>query len=600
MELGIISFLRKGWLEVGSTRMVLLEVRGGFYALRESLEMLVGPDVTERVLYEAGAQGGISYARSAVSSGAVPDGISGFTECVRVYSEAGFGDFHVEDIDGAQSAALVRCKDSFESWAYQEHGRFSSRPVCDYSSGVLAGFMRSLTGRHDVECAEIECRVLGAPECVFQVRVPQGEPSERRRPVGVWDVAVLARENARLRADAERRSEQLARQNESLSMLVELVAATRQSQDLGDVFRQTLMRVTKHYRADAGGMWLLDGSARHLLLADHFDLPSNLASCLAAIPLEGFPFETGSEITSRIRLMEVSSERWAPASLLAEAGFQVAALVGLASRERPLGCMMLLWKRPSGLGDEDLSLLNTVGHHVSIAIENARLMQSATELAVTQERNRIARELHDSVNQTLFGIILALDTLLHSDGLADSGEALSFKPLLQDVRDMASKALQEMRGIVSQLRPLGLDGESLPKALVRYAEWVRSQTGVCVDVAVSGISDEVSIDPQAGDALYRIAQEALNNAVKHSSATRVVIHVSTSPERVRLEVRDNGCGFVPERVLAQGRHGSGLGLTTMRERAQLLGGSLCVRSKLGRGTIVTAEVPRVPEIHHTS
>ncbi len=591
MELDIISYLRQGWLEVGSTRMVLLEVRGGFYAIRDSLEMLVGPDVTERVLYEAGNAGGISYANSAVTAGTVPPGVDGFPECVRVYSRAGFGDFAVEALDPGGGYAVVSCRDSFESWAYREHGRLPARNVCDYSSGVLAGFLRALTGRHDLECVELQCAVHGGPQCLFEVR-PFSGASSRYRPVEVWQSAILARENANLRAEAERRSEQLLRQNANLSMLVELASTLSQSPDLGDALRLALDTVVEHYRAAGGLVCVRTVGGHRPALFIHSSIPARVARSLVSVPVEDYFFGIGIGPGERLRLLDLHAEPRSPAREVASAGFRTAAVVALPYRDRVVGAMALLWRGPSGLSDDDLTLLGAVGRQIGIAVENAKLLQSAADLAIEKERNRIARELHDSVNQTLFSMVLTLNALVDKTrGDPRGRRQAEIAGALGELRDMAAKALAEMRGMMSQLRPVGLEGERLGVALCRYSKWLRAQTGIAVDFVISGMKVEEELDPIVEDTIYRIAQEALANAIRHSGAKRIVVALSKLPRSIKLEVRDNGQGFVPQDEADGKRLGLGLGLTNMRDRAQMLGGKFQVRSKLGRGTGVTVEIP---------
>jgi signal transduction histidine kinase/predicted hydrocarbon binding protein len=591
MELSIINYLSKGWLEVGSTRMILLEVRGGFYALRDSLEMLVGPDVAERVLYEAGNAGGMSYASSAVAAGTVPAGIDGFAECVRVYSEAGFGDFAVEALDPDAPYAFVSCRHSFESWAYREHGRFTSRHVCDYSAGVLAGFMRCLTGLHGLECAELQCTVHGADKCLFEVK-PVSGPSQRYRPLELWQSAMLARENARLLEEAERRSEQLLRQNSNLSMLVELASTVNQPLDLHGVLSLGLETVAKHYGADAALVSLVDAGRARLVLSAQRGIPTSVGEALTSLPLGSHPFGVSIKDPDRVSLLDLSGEVRQPAPALAAAGFRVAIVVALPYRGRLVGIMVLLWKRPSKLSDDDVSILAAVGKQMGVALENQRLVQSSAELATAKERNRIARELHDSVNQTLFAMVLTLNSMLEKAN-ADPQYCAQAETIgaLRELRDMASKALVEMRNMMSQLRPAKLEGERLGSALSKYAEWLRSQTGISVDVVFSGMVANEELDTETEDGLFRIAQEAVSNAVKHSGATRIVIALSRLERSLKLEVRDNGRGFVPRESGEGGGSGTGLGLVNMKERARTLGGRLCIRSKLGRGTVVGVEVP---------
>jgi signal transduction histidine kinase len=210
------------------------------------------------------------------------------------------------------------------------------------------------------------------------------------------------------------------------------------------------------------------------------------------------------------------------------------------------------------------------------------LAQRAAADAVLEERNRLARDLHDSVTQSLHG-----STLLAEAGqrVAEAGDLERTKGYLTRLGEISQQALKEMRLLVFELRPLALDEGTLEEALRQRLNAIEQRAGIDVELAI----DEPLDLPEAVEgALYRIAQEALNNALKHASPSSVVvsIHVAGEPpdRRVDLEVTDDGVGFDPS---APGDHG-GVGLASMRERAENLGGNLAIRSSPDGGTRVKA------------
>ena len=215
-----------------------------------------------------------------------------------------------------------------------------------------------------------------------------------------------------------------------------------------------------------------------------------------------------------------------------------------------------------------------------VQIEEA-LRKSEMEKAVAAERNRLARELHDSVTQSLYSLTL----------LAVAGQRMIQAEDLQQIAgnqarlgEIAQQALQEMRLLVYELRPLALESEGLIGALEQRLETVERRAGVQARVLVEG---EVELAPDLEEELYGIAQEALNNALKHAGATQVVLSVRAAEKSVALEVADDGQGFDP----ADMRDTGGLGLISMQERADKIGGQLTVRSAPGEGTRVTVTVP---------
>jgi signal transduction histidine kinase len=204
----------------------------------------------------------------------------------------------------------------------------------------------------------------------------------------------------------------------------------------------------------------------------------------------------------------------------------------------------------------------------------------AEELAVLQERNRLARELHDSVTQSLYSLTL----------LAEAGQRMVRAEDLQQIAgnqtrlgQIAQQALQEMRLLVYELRPLALKSEGLVGALEQRLETVERRAGIQARVLVEG---EVDLAPGLEEELYGIAQEALNNALKHARASKIVLSVRMVDKSVILEVADDGQGFDQAEVQVKG----GLGLISMQERAEKIGGQLDIDSAPGEGTRVSVKV----------
>jgi len=205
----------------------------------------------------------------------------------------------------------------------------------------------------------------------------------------------------------------------------------------------------------------------------------------------------------------------------------------------------------------------------------------AERLAAADERNRLARELHDSLTQTLYSLTLQAEAA--SRELA-AGTTQQASEQLQTIRRTAHQALGEMRALLFELRPPDLEAEGLVAALQERLEAVEARTGVIAELIVEG---EETFPQDIEGELYRIAQEALNNVLKHAQAHAITLSLHQANDAIVLEVADDGRGFVmtsPPR--------SGMGLRSMEERAAHLGGTLTVRSALGAGTRVRVEVPR--------
>jgi signal transduction histidine kinase len=247
-----------------------------------------------------------------------------------------------------------------------------------------------------------------------------------------------------------------------------------------------------------------------------------------------------------------------------------------------LGALFLANKKgPSGFGDEDEALLRTLAAHAAIALVNARLYERSRELTLVGERARIAHELHDAVSQKLFSLRL---TAQAAAALVDRDPARA-KDELRQVAMLAAEAADELRAVVVEMRPAALDEDGLLAAL-------RSEVQV-LDRAHSARVEFTSCKMRAlpaaqEEAVLRVAQEALHNALRHASATAVTVRLEGRGRGAVLKVTDDGCGFDPSVVRSAGRH---LGLVSMRDRASGAGGSLTVQSEPGKGTVIEMEVP---------
>ncbi len=238
-------------------------------------------------------------------------------------------------------------------------------------------------------------------------------------------------------------------------------------------------------------------------------------------------------------------------------------------------------------GPAELHLLNLFAQQAAIAIENARLYDQAQQAAVVEERSRLARELHDSVTQSLYSLTLLS---VAAQRLAETGEMERVKGYLTRIGEIGQQALNEMRLLVYELRPVALEWEGLVGALRQRLDAVEQRAGVGVRLVIGGEAGTIKLPATLEEALFRIAQEALNNALKHAAPTSVEVRIQVdggeTGQRVELEVRDDGQGFDPQAVRDKG----GMGLVSMHERAEKIDAELTIRSAPGEGTRVTVVV----------
>jgi signal transduction histidine kinase len=282
-------------------------------------------------------------------------------------------------------------------------------------------------------------------------------------------------------------------------------------------------------------------------------------------------------------------------------GIRAELAVPIMLGEETLGVLNV--ESASPFDEEDQTALGVVADHLAVALRNARLFGQAQQLAALEERQRLARDLHDSVVQLLFSATLVAQSV----GRAFRRDATEGESQVQRLLELNRAALLEMRSLVTGLRPtepvprelasaesalLGLQRlrrEGVAAALRAYAEEIRPD-GLLVELEAGAYAPQ-PLDRE--EALYRIGQEALNNVAKHARARRVRVVLQSGGDGVRLDVGDDGVGFDPG-VLARSWSGSGggLGLVSMRERAEALGGRVRIGSSPEGGTVVEVQVPR--------
>jgi nitrate/nitrite-specific signal transduction histidine kinase len=264
------------------------------------------------------------------------------------------------------------------------------------------------------------------------------------------------------------------------------------------------------------------------------------------------------------------------ADMLRDAGVRTIVSVPLSSKGLLLGAISLASQQDRLLSPEELSLLSSVGQQVGVALDNARLYEEAEKAAAAAERSRLARDLHDAVSQTLFSSALIAEVLPKIwEKNPDEG-----RRRLEELRQLTRGALAEMRALLLELRPAALEQGELSDLLRQLSEAVTGRARIPVTIEVEG---QRPLPPDVQVALYRIAQETLNNVAKHAHATKVTVNLRMSAERVTLTISDDGVGFNPGEVSSE--H---LGVSIMRERAEAVGAHLSIRSEQSKGTQVEA------------
>ena len=269
---------------------------------------------------------------------------------------------------------------------------------------------------------------------------------------------------------------------------------------------------------------------------------------------------------------------------LVPAGAPGALVLPLVAGGELMGVLGVTRQEPPRYRPEEVSAAQALASQVAVALGNVALFRRAQAVASAETRQAIARDLHDSVSQTLFSVTLQVRAAQAELRKAGIGEDHPAARALAEVSELNQGALAEMRALIFELRPGALAEEGLVAAVSKHAAAVAAREGI--DVDVTGPADRLPLSPEAEEQLYRLTQEALNNVVKHARTTLASVAVTSGPADVSVVVRDDGIGFDP----SLGRPGH-LGLASMRDRAARLVGRLDIASAPGAGTTITATVP---------
>jgi two-component system nitrate/nitrite sensor histidine kinase NarX len=279
--------------------------------------------------------------------------------------------------------------------------------------------------------------------------------------------------------------------------------------------------------------------------------------------------DVAAVLSGQIDLALTPSE-WAWVTRLA-AYYQAWLAVPLVIKGNLYGAILLYYHQARTFSEEEISLVLAFSDQVALAIENARLRVQAEQAAVMAERNRLARELHDSVTQTLFSASLIAEVLPR---LWERHEAEG-RRRLDELRQLTRGALAEMRTLLFELRPLALQKAKLGELLKHLTEAIIGRARIPITLTVEG---DRTLPAEVQVALYRITQEALNNVAKHAGSSQAEVSLRFQPKQVELAICDDGCGFDPRCISSE--H---LGLGIMYERAAAINATMKLTSSPGRG-----------------
>ncbi len=416
----------------------------------------------------------------------------------------------------------------------------------------------------------------------------------RGRPIGAIELG-SPRGGRALTDEDQRAAEEFAAQagvsieytriREDLQRLATTVAVRGPLDETLHVLARTVVEATD---MAACAVYLLESG--HLRTAGTYGLPPGWGAAMDAADrlgarrpaLNAAGFRSVVILADAVKRM-LSDPLLEPAhALLRTVSWNTIASLPLVHHGEVLGAIAGYYPEGYRVRNPEVAFLKVIADEVAALVENARSVATAEATTALEERQRLARELHDSVSQALYGIALGAET---AQNLLKRSPAKVAEPL-DYVRKLAEAALAEMRALIFDLRPEALEKEGLVAALAKQGAAVEARHDIAVD---KDLPDEPEAPLQLKEALFRIGQEALNNIAKHARATRVQLRLKSEDAALVLEIADDGVGF------DTGQDFPGhLGLRSMRERALKLGGSLEVSATAGRGTRIRATLPVEP------
>jgi len=380
----------------------------------------------------------------------------------------------------------------------------------------------------------------------------------------------------------------LQRRNHELTVLNHIAEALNREVNLKDALETSLQKIVKLFDLTTGWIFLKDDDSGKFYTAVTIDLPPALkdhprrmgGTCYCIDSYVDGDMDGAANINA-ILCTRLENLKDGTAGLLYHAS------IPLYARNRDndileLGILNVASTDWAEISDDDLRVLHTVADLMSIAIQRARLYQNSRDIGAINERNRIAREIHDTIAQGMAATILQLET---ADALLDShADSEKIKSTIQRALELTRVNLEEARRSVMDLRATPLDGKTLPEAIQALLNDPHIHTDLEIQYEILGSSPPLPIRIATG--LYRIAQEAINNVTQHADAQNLRVELTLVPERVQLVIEDDGKGF-RTRKIPEGH----FGLIGMKERVKLLGGKINISSTPTVGTIIEVTIP---------
>ncbi|NSW53459.1 MAG: GAF domain-containing protein [Anaerolineae bacterium] len=427
--------------------------------------------------------------------------------------------------------------------------------------------------------------MLGVMHIAFTDHRNKLTRTERETLTTMAEIAGISLHRTQITETLEQR---VAERTRSLQALYNLRQVAGELLELPEMLRRALTEVLNAVQTDAGAVYMAETNARgerRLVLHVSSGIPQPVIDSLHQLEYKNQIYWEDWILHDPliIQVPDLTQRAQVPRAVL-ESNLRHFIALPMRFKNRMIGVLAIFSHRAEAFTTEDINLLENAANQVADAIETARLRRQAQEGAVVQERQRLARELHDSVTQALYSLNLMVNAARR---FAESGNLERSLYYLDQLPDISQQALKEMRLLIYDLRPSALEEEGLAFALGQRLETVERRAGVN---AALRCDPAIKLPREIEEGIYRITIEALNNVLKHAAATDAAVRVEANEDTVVLEVEDNGKGFEP----THGILSEGIGMKSMRERAEQLRGSFEIFSRPGSGALVRAVIPLKP------
>jgi two-component system nitrate/nitrite sensor histidine kinase NarX len=372
----------------------------------------------------------------------------------------------------------------------------------------------------------------------------------------------------------------LALEQERLACLYDVTAHIATATDVDELAQGFASRIARAARADAAAIRWTDPTRQQVVMLASYCLPESIAQGEACLKIGDCHCGT-STMSGHARVIAIRPETPVIGTRCAEAGFASVVALPVRQHDEPIGEVELFFRQPIELQEHERTLLEALVGHLASAIEGLRLHALQRETAVSQERNLLAQELHDSIAQSLAFLKIQVQLLR---GALGRGDARGVDAAIAEIDSGVRESSGDVRELLIHFRTRA-DADDIGNALRTTLSKFEHQTGVATSLRVEGQGLPLAADVQVQ--VLHVIQEALSNVRKHAGAGHVRLEVAGSP-RWRFVVTDDGRGFAPDGPAPDETH---VGLRIMRERAQRIGATLSIDAAPGRGTRVTLELP---------